>query len=688
MHLVVLALATLLSAPSKSAKSDKSAPTAVVPAKVPSPATSIPTIRPQGPVPADFLGDPTSQVPSLEGRNGKELGVWERGANSSTRRDWNEFWWRALSGRRDLAARGAASFGDPVSRYLERIKDSVLSGQPELRARVRVYACPSPYVNAVMLPDGLVLFNVGLLARMEDESEIAHVLAHEASHLALRHAQDTWWQDRKASGEDRWARTRFQHSREREMEADSLAIHFLLSSGYSTEGIDRAFALLDGSENARGSRPWSAEALRGFPDLAIPDSFWLDPALAIASAPQTEDSDSMHTHPAIPKRRAAAKRMLDGKAREGKVWLVGREEFLLAREVARKTTAATWLESNQPAAALFESWSLLESHPVDPDLRAIFRSALVELAMERSALRRSRVRARRIRIWGAYQTLDHFLNRIDDTRIMSLGLAAALQDSRERPSDSVAPGRVAELRTEWNVAMPRHLEYLQDTARIARSLRPQKAVLDSVRRGLPELLEPFPSLSKVSDTGWKPLEGRRLYLSHIAWGQQPSPKPMGGLEAGQRLVRDRLRQEFSAAGISLAAPDPTTWTRDSLAALLANRVVRGWLDDRHDVRGAARFRPQLPALRSTLRERGADLVMVATVDDGPQPSTFDRSLLPIQASLYGGEWSPANVYVAGAIFDPSDGSVVRVERARVWNSTPDGITDAAKRLARLLTGPR
>lgn len=693
--LAVAAFHAMLAAKPKSSAPSRPASPPVVAATASMPRIPVVRIEQQGPIPPDFRGDPTNDIPVLESRAGKDLGFWAGLPNSSAKRDWNEFWWRQLSFRRDLALRGWLSFGDPVSVYLERVKDSVLAGQPDLRKRLRVYACPSPYVNAMVMPDGLIIVNVGMLARLADESQLALVLAHEAAHFSLRHAEVSWWENRDSkseAGSDRWERTRFQHSRERESQADSLGLVYLLASRYSTAAVDSMFGILGAADNSQGVRPWSRTALAGFPDLQLPDSVWMDPSKAATAPAETEDSDSTATHPAIPKRRAAAKRQLGDAPRAGLASVVGVDAFLKTREAARHAVPKGWLEANQPAAALFESWSLLESAPGDSALRAVFDQALVDLALDRGATRRSAARAARVRIWGSYQTLDHFLRGLDSPRMFALGVFAARRNVQSSPSDSLLRSMEAELLEEFSKALPAHLQYLRDTTRIARSLRSQKAALDAVRSVLPELSEKRElELPAPPDTGKRDWKGR-AYLAGIDWGDRPFLKPFGGVEPGKRIVRQSLATAFASAGDQLVAADPATWTSDSLEALRREARILDWALERMDSRGTSRFRPRLPALRRDLSKMGVDKVVVVSLDFAPAASSFEGSIVPIRVAWLGSPrrtWFTPELYLMGVVFDAKDGGVCSVARVRIWESgTEDGLKTASRKLAEKLAASK
>ncbi len=81
-------------------------------------------------------------------------------------------------------------YQDPLlDSYLERIVTSLnppgMSANPAVRYRVRVVEDPT--LNAFAYPHGSLYVHTGLLARMENEDELATVLGHEMTHVENRH---------------------------------------------------------------------------------------------------------------------------------------------------------------------------------------------------------------------------------------------------------------------------------------------------------------------------------------------------------------------------------------------------------------------------------------------------------------------------------------------------------------------
>jgi predicted Zn-dependent protease len=72
-----------------------------------------------------------------------------------------------------------------VTAYVQGIVDRLY---PEFKETIRVRLFNSPDLNAFVLPNGSIYVNIGLLGRMENEAQLATVLAHEVSHFKFQHA--------------------------------------------------------------------------------------------------------------------------------------------------------------------------------------------------------------------------------------------------------------------------------------------------------------------------------------------------------------------------------------------------------------------------------------------------------------------------------------------------------------------
>jgi Zn-dependent protease with chaperone function len=116
-----------------------------------------------------------------------------------------------------------------------------------------------PIPNAFALPNGSIYVNTGLLAVLENEAQLASVLAHEETHVLKRHS---YFENRKYRKKALTGNilsgvlgsnvptailegTLYGYSRELEKEADLHAVDLVNDANYSTEEMIAALKLLD-----------------------------------------------------------------------------------------------------------------------------------------------------------------------------------------------------------------------------------------------------------------------------------------------------------------------------------------------------------------------------------------------------------------------------------------------------------
>jgi beta-barrel assembly-enhancing protease len=165
-------------------------------------------------------------------------------------------------------------YNDPeTNTYLEKIGLALVPKETPENVKWRFRAMRDLEVNAFALPNGSIYVNSGLLARMENEAQIAGVLAHEITHVTNRHTYLEYRSGRKkmiaidimmaAASAAYYAgvnpnivnamgnllpmivvSTMFGYSRELEHEADVYAVSSLNLQGYDLLEFSRGFELL------------------------------------------------------------------------------------------------------------------------------------------------------------------------------------------------------------------------------------------------------------------------------------------------------------------------------------------------------------------------------------------------------------------------------------------------------------
>ncbi|MGQ0579036.1 MAG: M48 family metalloprotease [Betaproteobacteria bacterium] len=111
---------------------------------------------------------PFSSGESAKPETGEEQRVWGQA------KEFNEAIRKSAVVYRDEA----------VTAYVQSVMARLF---PEFGGGIRVQVVQAPQLNAFALPDGYIYVNLGLLARFQNEAQLATVLAHEGTHFTHRH---------------------------------------------------------------------------------------------------------------------------------------------------------------------------------------------------------------------------------------------------------------------------------------------------------------------------------------------------------------------------------------------------------------------------------------------------------------------------------------------------------------------
>ncbi|MHB8094204.1 MAG: M48 family metalloprotease [Candidatus Aminicenantales bacterium] len=156
-------------------------------------------------------------------------------------------------------------YEDPdLARYVSDLgkKMGALSHQPKLAYSIQVL--DSPVVNAFAVPGGYVYLTRGILAYLNDEAELAGVMAHEIGHIAARHSAQQYSKAQFAQlglGLGSVLSKTFRKyagvaqagvellflsfSRSDEREADALGVEYSAKAGYDSNHMANLFVSLE-----------------------------------------------------------------------------------------------------------------------------------------------------------------------------------------------------------------------------------------------------------------------------------------------------------------------------------------------------------------------------------------------------------------------------------------------------------
>ena len=75
-----------------------------------------------------------------------------------------------------------------LEKYLNKVLFNVLDTLKNNNYKFEVKVINNPFLNAFTFPNGVIYIHTGLISELDNESQLATILAHEVSHALLRHS--------------------------------------------------------------------------------------------------------------------------------------------------------------------------------------------------------------------------------------------------------------------------------------------------------------------------------------------------------------------------------------------------------------------------------------------------------------------------------------------------------------------
>jgi len=342
-----------------------------------------------GKIPKDFL------IPSSV-KYEKELQKVDTEESKRTQKDEKQFYLESNFLIDNLLQSGKVLFNDPITDYINQVADEVLKDDPTLRKKIRIYAVRSSAVNAFATNQGLIFVNVGLIAQLETEAQLAFILAHEISHVKHGHALDMFLEareiDRSTSRSDIVQRSTFDDklvaknyfSKELEEEADKIGLDLYLATNYNLKDIDGVFDVLHYSYLPFDIDEFETSFLETS-TLDIPDSTYCevpkDEVNPIMGFDEDEDNPKS-SHPSIGSRRRAAAKMLSNQKNSGRKSYLATtpKEFEKMRDICRFELCYYYLHQFNYQAAIYSAFLLSKKYPDSKYLKKIVVKSLYGFA--------------------------------------------------------------------------------------------------------------------------------------------------------------------------------------------------------------------------------------------------------------------------------------------------------------------
>ena len=346
----------------------------------------------------------------------------------------------------ELLLSGKVVFNDPMSDYVNKVADKVLAGDPETRSKLRFYILKSSYVNASATNQGIIFINMGLLAQLENEAQLAFIISHEIIHYknkhSINHAVEADRIDRgkgsyKTFSKDEKFLANMMFSKELETEADEQGFDIFKKTQYSTSNLIGVYDVLKYAYLPFDDITFEKSFLENN-NFKIPSNFMISATAPINTKDQSENPKS--THPSIKSRREMIQNKISNTNNSGKSdYLVSKEQFDLMRITARFELSRLYLLHHEYETGLYNSYMLLRQYPNNLYLKKNVLECLENIAScAQTGADFDKGHTSYKEVEGKMQAVNYLFEKMDsagnkDLTILALAYAAKLK--HEYPSD-------------------------------------------------------------------------------------------------------------------------------------------------------------------------------------------------------------------------------------------------------------
>lgn len=374
-------------------------------------------------------------------------------SNEADRIATEEFLYFSSYTYQNIKRSGTILFNDPISKYMNRIKDYLLRDAPELKDKIQVFALRSAQVNAFTYADGTIVVGMGLISRLDNEAELACVLAHEIQHYSEKHGISSHLRTqrmfknadsafRAMSLEDKIENV-VNYSRDQETEADMGGFALIQESAYDPGAFVTVLEKLKFGYLPYDLKPFSPEFF-SIPGFDWPESYQLKKVTPIE---EKEPYDSLFsTHPKTDDRIDMAEVWVHNAERKGGIpYLFGAEEFENIREIARFEMVYDYLAYRRYERAIYTSFLLLKTHPNSFYLKKIIAHSLYGLARYKNEGDFDLVHFDSEDVTGESQALYHFMDQLGEAELTALALHWVWETQKQVEEDLELSGMAFDL---------------------------------------------------------------------------------------------------------------------------------------------------------------------------------------------------------------------------------------------------
>ena len=269
---------------------------------------------------------------------------------------------------------GSVLYNDSISNYVKKVAKEVLREDLDLYNKLRFYTIKDETANAFTTANGIIFVTTGLMARLQNEAQLAFILCHEISHYTLEDGETDYVKKQKVINGDKGYKgvsllekmhLIFGYSKKSEFEADEEGLSLFLKTDYYKGSAISSFEILMHSDEPILDMPFDFASLQG-ESYQFPERYFLDELKE-----KIEYSDTFSTHPSANKRMYNVEDIIGDDEIGGDSFIVSKTEFERVKYLSCMESLLAQIKLGSFLEALHNANNLKQIYPANSFIRNI-----------------------------------------------------------------------------------------------------------------------------------------------------------------------------------------------------------------------------------------------------------------------------------------------------------------------------
>lgn len=390
-------------------------------------------IKAVGEVPQDFTQAYFAKYAAEQDQISDQLGKKDQNRH-------DEFYERSEFFIDQYLTSGRVFYGDTITSYCQMVLDKIIGDDEDLKNSVRVYTVKSPLVNATATANGIIFINLGLIAQLETEAQLAFVLSHELTHFTNDHVLDQYIEEDKVRNGEAIFKNKSEdfkldqlsnYSKNHEFEADEDGFKkYFEKSGYSQRASLEILEILQYAYLPFDVVKFDKSIFEN-QNYKIPNSYLLEKVSSIKAVDDYDDENS--SHPNLLKRKKRLNRLIKGN--KGEDFIISESIFKHCQKMARYELSRLYLIDKKYVQSIYNSFLLLRNDSNNRYLRLSIAKALHALGIYDAEFKLNEVLPSYEDIEGDTQQLYYLISKLGEGELSILSLNYIYQLKKDFPDD-------------------------------------------------------------------------------------------------------------------------------------------------------------------------------------------------------------------------------------------------------------